>query len=153
MRRLEFVQIVPSTMPIVWDFFSSPDNLSSITPPSMAFLITSPKKQIMYEGMFITYIVKPLLGIPVSWVTEITKVEKFDYFIDEQRLGPYKIWHHEHHFKQSDNGIEIRDVLHYHIAGGFIGKLIDMLIVKSKILSIFEFRNKKIEELFPSSKQ
>jgi ligand-binding SRPBCC domain-containing protein len=138
-------------MPSVWDFFSSPSNLSEITPPGMGFIITSPVLAVMYPGMFITYKVSPLSGIRMNWGTEITQISKHNYFIDEQRSGPYSIWHHEHHFREVKGGVEMHDILYYKVPLGIIGKIIDVLLIKKKVKKIFEFREKKISELFPIS--
>jgi len=149
MQRFEFIQFVPASLDVVWDFFSSPSNLSKITPPAMGFLITSPEHQGMYPGMFITYKVSPALGIKLNWVTEITQVDHRKFFIDEQRQGPYSIWHHEHHFKEVDGGVEMRDILYYKVPFGIFGKLADLVFVRKKVQEIFRFREKRIEELFP----
>ena len=149
MRRFEYIQFVPASLDVVWDFFSSPSNLSKITPPEMGFLITSPPQAGMYPGMFITYKVSPALGIKLDWVTEITQVNEKKFFIDEQRRGPYNIWHHEHHFKEVEGGVEMHDILSYHVPFGFIGSIADLLFVKNKVEEIFKYREKKIEELFP----
>ena len=152
MRRFEYIQFVPANLDVVWDFFSSPSNLSKITPPEMGFLITSPPQPEMYPGMFITYKVSPALGIKLDWVTEITQVKEKKFFIDEQRRGPYSIWHHEHHFKEVEGGVEMHDILSYHVPFGFIGSIVDLLFVKNKVEEIFSYREKKIEELFPLDK-
>lgn len=149
MRRLEFTQFVPASMDVVWDFFSSPANLSAITPPEMGFLITSPPQTGMYPGMFITYKVSPVLGIKLNWVTEITQVKQKEFFVDEQRLGPYSIWHHEHHFREVPGGVQMHDILHYQAPLGFIGQLADSLFIKQKVMQIFTYRTKKITEFFP----
>lgn len=149
MQRFEFIQFVPASLDVVWDFFSSPANLSKITPPEMGFLITSPENSEMYPGMFITYKVSPALGIKLNWVTEITQVDHMKFFIDEQRHGPYSTWHHEHHFKEVNGGVEMRDILYYKVPFGIFGKLADLVFVRKKVQEIFRFREKKIEELFP----
>lgn len=150
MTRFEFVQFVPATIDTVWDFFSSPSNLAKITPSAMAFTITSPSTLMMYPGMLITYNVSPVLGVKMNWVTEITQIRKNMYFIDEQRSGPYSIWHHEHHFREVEGGVEMRDILYYKVPFGLVGKLADFLFVKAKVKQIFEFRNLRINELFVS---
>jgi len=149
MRRFEFKQFVPASLDAVWDFFSSPSNLSKITPPDMGFLITSPAQSEIYAGMFITYKVSPAFGIKLDWVTEITQVKSRKFFIDEQRQGPYSIWHHEHHFKEVKDGVEMHDKLYYHVPFGFIGRLADHFFVRNKIKQIFNYREKRILELFP----
>lgn len=150
MNRLEFVQFVPARLNEVWDFFSSPANLSKITPAEMGFIITSPTQFEMYPGMFITYKVSPVAGIKLNWVTEITQLRILKYFVDEQRQGPYSIWHHEHHFKEVEGGVEMRDILYYKVPFGFAGRLADKIFVRNRVKQIFAFRNQRINELFPS---
>ena len=99
--------------------------------------------------MFISYKVSPLPGMRVSWITEITHISEGKYFVDEQRKGPYGIWHHEHHFRQVPGGIEMRDILSYRLPMGFLGKIIDTILVKKRVKAIFSFREQKIRELFP----
>ena len=152
MQRFEFFQFVPSSLDVVWDFFSSPANLSKITPPEMGFIITSPVSDEMYPGMFITYKVSPVKGIKLNWVTEITQINNKKFFIDEQRSGPYKTWHHEHHFREVEGGIEMHDILYYQVPFGIFGKLADMVFVKNKVSRIFEYRKVRITELFPERK-
>jgi ligand-binding SRPBCC domain-containing protein len=149
MQRFEYIQFVPASLDVVWDFFSSPSNLSKITPSEMGFLITSPEQPEMYAGMFITYKVSPALGIKLEWVTEITQINNRKFFIDEQRRGPYSIWHHEHHFREVEGGVEMHDILYYAVPFGFIGKLANLFFVYNKVKQIFAFREKRIEELFP----
>ena len=150
MRRFEFTQFVPARLDEVWDFFSSPANLSKITPPGMGFIITSPPQPGMYPGMFISYKVSPFLGIKLNWVTEITHVREKLFFVDEQRRGPYSIWHPENHFREVEGGVEMNDILHYQVPLGILGTLADHLFVKNKVRGIFSFREKRIRELFPS---
>ena len=102
----------------------------------------------MYAGMIIKYTVKPLLGIPMTWVTEITHVEHKHFFVDEQRVGPYAIWHHQHHFKAIDNGVEMKDILHYKLPLGILGNMVHPFLVKNKLQEIFNYRNEKLVELF-----
>ena len=106
----------------------------------------------MYAGLMIEYEVKPLMGIPMKWITEITHVDELKFFVDEQRKGPYKIWHHEHHFKQVENGIEMTDIVSYEVPFGILGKLAHPLIVKSKLNQIFDYRFKKVVEIFGEPK-
>jgi len=153
MRRFEFIQFVPASLDVVWDFFSSPSNLSKITPPEMGFLITSPAQAVMYPGMFISYKVSPAYGIKLNWVTEITQVKEKKFFIDEQRQGPYSIWHHEHHFREMEGGVEMHDILNYQVPFGFLGILVDLVVVKNKVKQIFNYREKRILELFPLKSQ
>jgi len=148
MHRFEFIQILPISMEEAWSFFSNPTNLGKITPPEMNFRIIGNLPQKVYEGMFIVYKVSPLAGIPMQWVTEITHVREPHFFIDEQRKGPYSIWHHEHHFEQVPEGIKMTDILYYSVPFGWLGKLVDMLLVKRKVLDIFTFRKQVLLKLY-----
>ena len=148
--RLEFTQKIPVDLDTAWNFFSSPLNLSEITPKDMTFDVTSPitKDAKMYPGMIITYKVSPLFGIKLNWMTEITHVKDKEYFIDEQRFGPFAFWHHNHHFETIEGGVLMHDILHYSIGWGLIGKIANAVTVNKKINMIFNFRYKKVEELF-----
>ena len=149
MYYLEKKIIVPASVNECWDFFSSPSNLSKITPKEMDFVITSNTEVgKMYPGMFITYTVRPLFGIKMKWVTEITFVEQGKYFIDEQRVGPYKIWHHEHHFEEVEQGTLMTDKIYYLPPFGIFGKLAQPMIVKPQLKKIFDHREKMVKELF-----
>lgn len=146
---LKTVQVIPADLNTAWDFFSKPENLNAITPKKMGFKIISEAfKNDMYAGQVIEYTVKPLLGIPLYWMTEITHVKDKEYFVDEQRFGPYSLWHHQHHFKQTNNGIEMTDLVHYKIPYWFIGDIANTLIVKKQLKEIFDFRRKAVEEKF-----
>ena len=146
---LKRVQKLPVDIDTAWDFFSKPGNLNAITPKNLGFKITSVyNAEEMYAGQIIEYTVKPLLGIPLYWMTEITHVKDKIYFVDEQRFGPYSLWHHQHHFKQINNGIEMTDLVHYKIPFWFIGDLANALFVKDQLKTIFEFRYKAVEEKF-----
>ena len=140
---------LPISLERAWEFFSDPRNLKVITPDYMGFDITSDFfSEKMYAGMIITYKVTPLLGIPMKWMTEITQVEPNKFFIDEQRVGPYKIWHHQHHFKEIDGGIEMTDIVNYVIPLGAIGRLFEPLLVRGKLREIFDYREQKMRDLF-----
>lgn len=146
---LEAEQKLPASHEIIWDFISSPKNLKVITPNYMGFEITSknlPEK--MYAGMIIGYKVSPLLGIKMNWVTEITKVKELEFFIDEQRIGPYKLWHHQHMIKEITGGILMMDIVNYQPPFGFLGAIINSFIIKKQLNEIFNFRKNKMEELF-----
>jgi len=149
-HRLEFTQKIPVDLDTAWDFFSSPLNLAEITPKDMTFDVTSPNmaNTKMYPGLIITYKVSPLFGIKLDWVTEITHVKENEYFIDEQRFGPFAFWHHQHHFQSIDGGVLMKDILHYSVGWGVIGKVANGVIVNNKINEIFNFRYKKVESLF-----
>lgn len=149
MHFLKTEQTLPIDIHEAWKFFSSPDNLKSITPARMGFHITSDyRENKMYPGMIITYVVKPLLGIPFKWVTEITHVSEPYYFVDEQRFGPYSFWHHQHKFFKTDGGVRMVDILHYRIKFGFIGRIANRLIVEREVKKIFEYRRGKLQEIF-----
>ncbi len=146
MRTLEFNQFLPMTMADAWNFFSSPANLSKITPKEMNFVVTSRLPEKVYPGLIITYKVSPLLGIPLSWVTEITHVNEPFNFVDEQRTGPYSIWHHEHHFESVKGGVMMTDKLFYKVPFGIIGNLLDWLFINKKVQGIFEYRKTILEK-------
>lgn len=149
MYYLEKKLLVPTSMEECWKFFSSPKNLAVITPDYMNFKITSPNNiDQMREGQIISYTVQPLLGIKMEWVTEITKVKNKEFFIDEQRIGPYKLWHHEHYFEETENGVMMTDQLFYCIPFGILGKLAHGLFIRKQLEGIFNYREKKVSELF-----
>ena len=140
---------IPATIYQVWDFISSPQNLKHITPEYMGFDITTknlPEK--VYPGMIISYLVKPLLGIQMRWVTEITHVSELKYFVDEQRFGPYKMWHHQHIIEAIEGGVLMTDIVDYQPPMGFIGAIANQLVIKNQLNEIFTFRTKKLEEYF-----
>jgi len=140
---------IPASIDKVWDFISSPQNLKNITPEYMGFDIMTknlPKK--MYAGMIIRYNVSPLLGIQMQWVTEITHVSEFQYFVDEQRFGPYKMWHHQHHLQAVEGGVLMTDIVDYQPPFGFLGAIANRLVIKKQLNEIFMFRTKKLEEYF-----
>jgi len=150
MYVLRTEQKLPISLEQAWDFFSSPNNLKTITPEYMGFGITSelPADGKMYPGLFINYKVSPLLGIKMDWTTEITHVREGQYFVDEQRIGPYRVWHHEHHFESIPGGVLMRDAVHYLPPFGILGKLVHPFLVRPKLEEIFNYRKKKVEELF-----
>ena len=151
MYQVKRVQRIPITIENAWDFFSKPDNLAKITPPYMNFSILARSDAgEMYPGMIISYRVSPLFNISIKWATELTQVKEYKYFIDNQIKGPYRIWHHEHHFKKIDGGVEMRDVLFYDVAYNFLGKLLHKLFIRKRVEEIFNYREDKIKELFGS---
>ena len=142
-------QHVPATLDEVWAFFSDARNLLAVTPPQLNLKVTNEVYgKTVYAGQVMTYKVKPLLGIPLSWMTEITHVEEKRYFVDEQRKGPYKLWHHQHHFKAVEGGVEMTDLVHYRLPFGPLGSIAHDLIVKKELEKIFTYRYRKIVELF-----
>ena len=141
-------QFLPITLDEAWDFFSDPMNLNTITPDDMGFKTLSGADRKMYPGQIIQYIVTPLLNIPMKWVTEITHVVDKKYFVDEQRFGPYALWHHKHFLKEIPGGVEMEDIVDYKVPMGFIGQLVHPFLVKPKLKEIFDYRHKKLVELF-----
>ena len=144
-------QFLKADLEKVWSFVSSPRNLKLITPPYMGFNITSidlPEK--MYAGMIITYKVSPILSIPTTWVTEITHVSEKKFFIDEQRVGPYTMWHHQHFFKEHKNGVLMNDIITYKAPFGPLGVIANSLFIRKKLESIFNYRYKTLNQIFNS---
>jgi ligand-binding SRPBCC domain-containing protein len=144
----ERIQILPTTIHTAWDFFSNPGNLTRITPPGMDFHITSPPEATTYAGQIITYTVRPLLGIRMNWTTEITHVSRPNFFVDEQRFGPYRFWHHQHFFREVDGGVEVRDLIHYLLSHDQMAGLVNRLIVAPRLKKIFDFRMKALHVIF-----
>ncbi len=143
------VQILPVSMEKAWAFFSSPANLQSITPGHLDFkIISNHHGELMYSGQIVEYKVKPFLGIPLYWMTEITHVSHMKYFIDEQRFGPYSLWHHQHHFKETKSGVEMTDIVHYKLPLWFLGDIANTLLVKKQLQGIFDYRFKVVERMF-----
>ena len=142
-------QFIPTTLDVLWDFISSPQNLKKITPPSMGFdVITSDLPEKMYAGMIIAYHVRPLFGIKTTWVTEITHVNELKYFVDEQRFGPYTMWHHQHLIEPVEGGILMTDIIDYQPPMGFIGAIANKLVIRKTLKEIFAFRKTKLEAYF-----
>jgi ligand-binding SRPBCC domain-containing protein len=153
LHTLQTKQLIKSDIKTVWDFMSSPKNLATITPDYMGFEILSDSNTSgMFAGQIIEYYVKPVLGIKLHWVTEITHVQTNEYFVDEQRFGPYQFWHHSHFLKEVPDGIEMTDILRYKLPFGFLGSIANQLFVKKKIAEIFKYRYSKLEELFNEGK-
>jgi ligand-binding SRPBCC domain-containing protein len=143
---LKRVQLIKADMPTVWDFFSDPRNLETITGNDMNFTIVSRHHgENMYAGQLIEYTLRPLLGIKIYWMTEITHVDRHRFFVDEQRFGPYSLWHH---FKEVEGGVEMTDLVHYKLPYWFVGDIAHSLLVKKKLEKIFDYRFKKISGLF-----
>lgn len=146
-KEKQWEQFVPVAIDRVWAFFSRPENLDTITPDDLSFEILSDVAGVaMYEGMIIRYQVSPLFGIKLPWVTEITHISEPNYFIDEQRFGPYAFWHHQHHFEEVDGGTLMRDILHYKVPFGPLGNLVDALLVDRRIEEIFTYRFQAVEK-------
>ena len=147
-HSIRSVQKIPVAVNKAWNFFASPANLDAITPGNMSFrTITKFNGEKIYPGQIIEYKVSPILRIPLYWKTEITQVENEKFFIDEQRKGPYSLWRHQHHFVEIAGGVEMTDIVFYKSPFGFIGEAANILYVRNRLKSIFEFRFRKIEEL------
>ena len=145
---LKETQKVPISIHEAWSFFSNPLNLKEITPPHLNLVVTNEMPEKMHAGMIITYVVEPLLKMKMNWVTEITNMQEPFYFVDEQRFGPYKFWHHQHIFKEIDGGVEVTDIVHYKIRAGIFSSLINKLIVKNELQKIFSYRTEVLLKKF-----
>ncbi len=146
--RFQTTQKLPINKKKAWDFFSDPKNLKSITPEYMSFDILLGAEKKMFSGQIIQYIVTPLLGIKMKWVTEITHVVEGEYFVDEQRFGPYSFWHHKHFIREIKGGIEMEDTIDYKVPLGFLGSIVHPFLVRPKLEEIFTYRRKKLVGLF-----
>lgn len=144
-------QRLPVSINEAWEFFSDASKLPEITPSWMNFEVSGELPNQMYAGMIATYRLKPMLGIPINWVTEITHVEENRLFVDEQRFGPYRFWHHQHHFIPVHNGIEMKDVVHYSVPLGVLGQLANFLSVEKRLKEILQFRKDHLNEIFAGS--
>lgn len=148
MYTLHRTQRLPASLDQVWAFMSDPKNLAVITPPEMNFKTLSGDERGMYPGQIIHYTITPLLGIKMQWVTEITHVQPQTFFTDEQRHGPYAFWHHKHFLREVDGGVEMEDLIHYRLPMGILGQLVHPVLVGPQLERIFEFRRRKLIELF-----
>jgi len=135
-----------------WDFFSDPGNLKVITPPYMGFDIVSGSERKMFPGQIIEYSVSPIANIQTKWVTEITHVIENEYFVDEQRIGPYSFWHHKHFIHPISGGVEAEDRVDYQLPLGILGNIMHRIMVKKKLNKIFSYRKNKLTSLFGSYK-
>ena len=155
-HHLKSIQNLPVSLEKAWKFFSDPHNLLTLTPPFLNLKMTNELfGDEVYAGQVMMYTVKPVFGIPVAWMTEITHVERHKFFVDEQRKGPYQLWHHQHHFKSIEAGVEMTDLVHYRLPFSFLGDVAHTITVKNKLKEIFTYRYFKINELFgdwPESK-
>ena len=151
--ELSSKQKLPISLEEAWNFLSSPANLKEITPDYMGFDIVSGGGGSMYPGQIIQYIVKPILGIKTRWVTEITHVVDKSYFVDEQRFGPYDLWHHKHFLRPIEGGVEMLDTVHYKLPFSPIANLFHGIMVKPRLMEIFTYREAKLIELFGEYKE
>ena len=146
--RLFRRQVLETDLESAWRFFSDPSNLSVITPSWLDFKITSRLPASVYAGLIITYRIRPLAGIAVPWVSEITHIDAPRFFVDEQRQGPYRFWHHQHRLKSVVNGVEKTDVVHYRLPGGLIGILLHAAVIRRRLEEIFDYRQAALASIF-----
>ena len=146
--QIKTKQKLPISSKKAWEFLSNPNNLAEITPKYMNFKILGGADRSIFAGQIIQYKVTPVLGITLKWVTEITHVKENEYFVDEQRFGPYSLWHHKHFIKEIDGGIEMEDIVDYKIPFGFLGQIAHSLFIEKKLRQIFNYREKKLVKLF-----
>lgn len=148
-KRKEWTTFIPRPLDEVWTFFSRPENLNEVTPDGMSFQILTPiQGKEMYAGMIVQYNISPFLGIQMDWITEITHISDKAFFIDDQRVGPYSLWHHQHHFKAVPGGTEMSDILHYQVPFGPIGTIANWLFVERQVDGIFTYRETAIKRIF-----
>jgi len=148
LHRFEATQFLPVTLEQAWQFFSDPAKLPEITPPWLNLKPTSKLPPMMHPGSIVTYNVAPFPGLRVLWVTEITQVVEGALFVDEQRAGPYRFWHHQHHFREAPGGTEMRDIIHYALPFGLAGDLLGRGTVRQKVEGIFEYRREALQRIF-----
>ena len=147
--KLKREQILKIDLETAWKFFSSPYNLSEITPNNMKFkVLTRELEEEIYEGMVIEYIVSPILNVPLKWRTLITQVDQFKSFTDEQERGPYRYWNHYHEFIPHQDGVLMKDTVTYKLPFGMIGNIAHSLLVKHKLEGIFDYRKEILNKLF-----
>ncbi len=148
LTRLHTLCRLPIPVSEAWDFFSDPRNLERITPPSLGIRITSELPPRMHPGMLVTYGIRVFPGIPLRWVTEITHVVEPTLFVDEQRFGPYRFWHHQHTFRAVEGGTTVEDLVHYALPFGPAGRIFGGALVRRQLAAIFSFRTKFLEDTF-----
>lgn len=148
LHRFECRQILALTLPAAWDFFSRPENLARITPPDLGFEVTSPLPERMYAGMIVSYRVRPFGNLSVPWVTEITHVREPEFFVDEQRRGPYRFWHHQHLFQAVAHGVAMTDLVHYQLPCGWLGDFFSDRVVARRVAAIFAYRREALAKRF-----
>ena len=150
LHRASAEQFLPVPIEEAWEFFSNPANLQRITPPWLNLKPTSSTPAAMHPGMIVTYAVAPFPGIRVNWVTEITHVVPGELFVDEQRAGPYRFWHHQHHFRPAPGGTLMADVVHYALPFGLLGDALGGRVVSRRVRGIFAYRHEVLLRLFDS---
>lgn len=148
-HRLTRRQFLPITLEEAWAFFATPRNLEAMTPGFLHFHITSPVPEVMYPGLIITYRIAAVAGIPMTWVTEIKHLERLHRFVDEQRLGPFRFWFHEHRFTAVEGGLTMEDIVHYVMPWGWLGELVHAVFIRRRLHAIFDFRQRYLAGLWP----
>lgn len=147
--RIKYEQKIPASIDVVWEFMSAPRSLAKITPHDVRMEMTSElDSEKMYAGQIIQYKLYPLPGIKMRWVTEITQVKENEYFVDTQPFGPYSFWHHKHIFTEIEGGVLMTDIIDYKLPMGFLGRMVNTLVVRKKLEKVFQHRFKAMEELF-----
>lgn len=148
---LRRTQIISATLQECWAFFSDARNLARITPPSLGFEVLTELPPEVYPGLMIEYRVRPLFGIPMTWVSEITHVRAPHSFVDDQRVGPYSLWHHEHSYRELGDGrVECTDLVHYAPPFGPLGALMHPWLIAPRLAEIFDYRTQVLGEVFPA---
>lgn len=150
---LERCQVLAVGLEDAWKFFSDPANLGRITPPAMEFRLTCRPPEETHAGMILTYSLRPLFGVKVAWTTEITHLNRPYFFVDEQRFGPYRFWHHQHHFREVEGGVEMRDLVHYLLPAMQFTWLVNRCIVAPRLKRIFDYRQDALQRIFSSGHQ
>ena len=148
LHRIECRPRLPLDPVAAWAFFSRPDNLARITPPELGFAVTSPLPERMYAGMIVSYRIAPFGGVHIPWVTEITHVREPEFFVDEQRSGPYRFWHHQHHFTPIDGAVEMTDLVHFQLPLGRVGDILAGRQVERRVATIFDYRRSALMNMF-----
>jgi ligand-binding SRPBCC domain-containing protein len=147
LHQIHRKQVIPISISEAWEFFSSPENLSTITPSWLNLTVISDLPRGMHSGMIISYRITPIVRVPTIWISEITHVEAPVYFVDEQRLGPFRFWHHQHVFKEVGRNVEMQDLVNYAMPLGPIGEMVHAVSVRKKVEAIFDFRQKALEQI------
>ncbi|MDZ7292699.1 MAG: SRPBCC family protein [candidate division KSB1 bacterium] len=148
LETIHEIQLLPISIHQAWEFFSDPENLSEITPPALQLKLTSTTPEKMYPGMIITYRLNPFFAISSTWVTEITHVVEPHLFVDEQRFGPYRFWHHQHRFREIEGGVEMQDLVHYALPFGVLGRIAAGRLVRGELRKIFTHRREVLAQKF-----
>ncbi|MGX1930451.1 SRPBCC family protein [Flagellimonas sp. 2504JD4-2] len=146
--QLYAVQTLPISKVKAWEFLKNPRNLKEITPAHMGFHILSDIDRPMFPGQIIQYKVNPFPGVGTKWVTEITHMAEGSYFVDEQRFGPYALWHHKHFLKEVPEGVQMEDIIDFKLPFGILGRLTYPILVKRQLQKIFKYREQKLTEFF-----